>query len=435
MPPKTIVSSSVTELALALRERSVSSEEIVSATLARLLEVNPLLNAAIRIAPESAIAQARAADIALGRGDAGPLCGIPFTVKDVYPVGESAPMIDAPGMPAAPGMMLGREATVVKRLRAAGAIPIGVTRATWWSDREERYGPAHNPYDLACEPGGSSGGEAALIAAGGSPLGLGSDSGGSLRIPAHYCGVATLRPSNGCVPRGVDAGGSNDPRTVAGPLARSIADLALVLPIIAGYDPDDPTTTPIPLRNSASVALHGLKVGFVPENGLIKPTPETADTVQRAAQALSAAGAHVVEIASPGMDEGWEITQIYWRYCGAQGDLKEYFAFLDRWDQYRCRTNRLMQSWDVLLCPVEAYPALRHDVTDKPLGCTYTAPFSLVGLPSAVVRAGTSADGLPIGVQIVAAPWRDDLALAAAHCIESACGGWRPSTILPGRTP
>jgi amidase len=229
--------ASASTLARAIRRREVTAEEVILAHLNRIAKLNPVLNSVIQIAPESAVEQARAADAALGRGEgAGPLHGVPFTVKDVYEVCETARLVTAPGIVQRPEPPPERDSTVVRRLRAAGAILIAVTKATLWSDCEERYGFTHNPYDLTRTPSGSSGGEAATIAAGGSPLGLGSDSGGSLRLPAHCCGVATLRPSNGRVPRGSDAAGTNDPRTAAGPLARAVEDVALALRIIRGFD-------------------------------------------------------------------------------------------------------------------------------------------------------------------------------------------------------
>jgi amidase len=311
----------------------------------------------------------------------------------------------------------------------------------------------YHPVDFSVEVfGGSSGGEAASTAAGGSPLGMGSDSGGSLRIPAHCCGIATLRPSNGCVSRGIDAAGTHDTRTVAGPLPRSIDDIALVIPIICGVDPNDPLTAPLPAIGPRPADVVGCRVGVFTDNDLCRATAETVDAVWKAAKSLDAAGAQVSEIVPPGMDEAWAITLDYWRFGEVVGQVRDYFDFLDRWNRYRSLVNRFMQSWDALICPAEAFPAGPHTalpspalpaigegdgvqtyprplpkgegVQDKPLGCTYTAPFSLVGLPCAVVRAGTSPDGLPIGVQIVGAPWRDDLALAVAHCVETTCRGW-----------
>lgn len=418
---------SATSLARAIRRRELSVEDVVRTHLERLQTLNPVLNSVLQVAPDSAIAQARATDQALAVGtDVGPLYGVPFTVKDVYAVLGSAALITATGMVERPDQKPTTEATAVTRLRAAGAILIGVTRATLWADREQRYGPANNPYDLERTPGGSSGGEAATVAAGASPLGLGSDSGGSLRAPAHFCGIATLRPSNGRVPRGDDAAGTNDPRTVAGPLARSVEDVAAAMEVIAGVDVHDPTTLPLPWPDFRQVALRGLRVGFFTDNGIVPPSPETVAAVAASSRALADAGAVVEEALPPGLDEAWEITKQYWHYCGETGTVADYFAFLDRWDHYRIRLGLFMESFDLLLCPVEARPAGRTGEDDASPGSTYTGPFSLAGWPCAVVRAGTSPEGMPIGVQSVGAPWRDDVALAGAACIEAALGGWQP---------
>jgi amidase len=423
--------ASATEMARAVRNREISSEELVSAHLRRIERLNPVLNSVIQIAPESALEQAKAADEALARGDAlGALHGVPFTVKDVYDVRQAARMETAPGMAERPDPVAERDSTAVLRLRAAGAILIAATKATLWTDREERYGSTRNPYDLDRSVSGSSGGEAATIAAGGSPLGMGSDSGGSLRHPSHYCGVATLRPSNGRVPRGSDADGTHDPRTAAGPIARKTEDLELALRLLNGPDGRDPLAAPIPLGDSREILLKGLRVDFFVDNGIVGPTDETAETIRRAAKALESAGAVVEEATPPGMEEAWEITLDYWRFCREEGTLPGYFRFMERWDRYRLAMSEFMGERDALLCPVEAFPATPLNAKGLPAAFTYTTPFSLTGWPCATVRAGTSPEGLPIGAQIVGGPWRDDVALAIARRIESALGGWSPSPLF-----
>ena len=416
-------------LARLVRAGEISSSEVVRGLLDRIEALNPALNAVVQVAPESALARAQAADDAVVRGDeVGPLHGVPFTVKDVYDVDHAARLVGVPAMaprldPRAPSP---RDSTVVTRLVAAGAIPLGVTRATLWSDREEHYGPAHNPYDLARIPGGSSGGEAAAIAAGCSPLGMGSDSGGSLRWPAHFCGVATIRPSNGRVARGTDADGLYDPRTAAGPLGRTVEDVALALDVVSGYDPEDPTTLAIPAADWRAVDLAGRRVAVHDDNGIVAPTAETVATVRAAADTLAAAGADVEYSTPPGLAQAWDLTLEYWRLCGGQGPLEDWFRLLDRWQDYHRVASRHLQAYDLILCPVEAFPAPVHGAAGLPPTFTYTAPSSLLGWPAAVVRGGTSDDGLPIGVQLIGGPLRDDVALAAAAAVEAASGGWRP---------
>ena len=430
MTKNEIIYAPATLLARAIQNKEVSSETVVSTYLERALAVNTDLNCVLQIAPESALAQAKAADAALSRGAAiGPLHGVPFTVKDVFAVSpEIARLEPAPGMAQRPDPeQPAQSSTAVQRLREAGAILMGVTRATLWSDREERYGIAHNPYDLKRTPSGSSGGEAALIAAGGSPLGLGSDSGGSLRLPAHCCGIATIRPSNGRVPRATDADGTNDPRTAAGPLARNVDDIALALQIISGFDWREPTTLPLPPPGDhRAVSLRDLRVAFFTDNGIAPPTRETAAMIHAAARSLELSGAQVTESVPPLLAESWEITNDYWRYCGEQGEVAGYFRFLERWDRYRMALLAFMQQWDALLCPTEAFPAPLTNEPSTPPMFTYTAPFSLLGWPCAVVRGGTCPDGMPLTVQVIGAPWRDDIALALAHALETALGGYRP---------
>jgi len=421
--------TSVRELARGIRDGRFSSEEIVRAHLGRIEALNPRLNGLLAIAPESALEQAVAADRAVAaNAPVGPLHGVPFTVKDVFRVALGTRFVPAPGISRGPGPAVGSESALVRRARAAGGILLGVSRATLWHDREEAYGPAHNPYCLEHTPGGSSGGECVSIAAGCSPLGFGSDSGGSLRQPAHYSGLATLRPSNGRVPRGTDAD-PTDPRTVAGPIARSILDVALALEIVSGPDPADPATLPLAPVDLYQVAVKGLRVAVHTHNSLVAATSETSACVMRAAAVLEAAGARVVLAAPPELDMAWKLSLDYWAHARGEGTLSEYLKFQERWERYRVALHVWMTEWDLIVCPVEAFPAPRAGA-NAPGVFTYTAPYSLLGWPSAVVRAGSSSEGLPIGVQMIAGPYRDDIALGSAATVEAALGGFEPPALL-----
>ena len=282
---------SATELVSRLAAREVSAEAAVAACLAGIAAVNPQINAVVQLAPE-ALEQARQADADLAQGVShGPLHGLPFTVKDVFDV---AGVVSAVGLEHRRGFVPGHDAIAVARLKAAGAILIAKTNCPpggGGGDTENViYGRTHNPYNPACTPGGSSGGEAALVAAGGSPLGLGSDSGGSIRLPAHYCGVAGIKPTTGRVPNtgAYDhPGGLTDPRTQVGLLARSVADLALGLPAICGPDNFDGGVVPMPLGSARSVSLRDLKVAYFLEERGADVTSETAHTAGATAQALS----------------------------------------------------------------------------------------------------------------------------------------------------
>ncbi len=425
---------SAATLARRIRDRELSSEEVVQAHLQRIESINPRLNAVVQLAAEQALKDARAADAALAHGQPfGALHGVPFTVKD---------WIDAAGLPCTGGDLAFRtrvpteDATVVARMRQAGAILLGKTNVMV---ENPVYGRTNNPYNLAYSTTGSSSGEAALIAAGGSPLGLGSDSGGSIRQPAHACGIAGLKPTTGRIPLTGHfpfIGAMNDPRTSIGPMARFVEDLALALPILSGMDWKDASVIPMPLADWRAVDGRTLRVAYYTHHAQAEPTLETAETCRRVAHVLAGMGALVEEALPPRIEEASQITRQYWQRPES-GSADEWVAdgearlssveveqHLFAWDRFRRTLIGFMAHYDVILTPVAERPATLHG-TDAGW-IPYTLPYSLTGWPCAVVRAGTSPEGLPIGVQVVARPWRDDVALAVAHTIERALGGWQP---------
>jgi amidase len=440
MQAKTASSSELTflstaELAGLVKARSVSSAEVVDAHLRRIDEINPLLNSVVQVDGERALRAAAAADEAVARGDAlGLLHGIPFTAKDNL---ESACVITAVGVPDRADCIPTQDATVIARMRSTGAILLGKTNCPPWGaggvTDNSVYGRTNNPYDLERTPGGSSGGEAATVAAGGSPCGLGSDSGGSLRQPAHFCGVACLKPTAGLVPLTgmVDDDGAvgaiGDPRTQIGPMARFVGDLALVLQAIAGAGPLEPDVPPVQVGDPDAVVLRGLRVAVHTENEVVAPTQETRAAVEVAADALSETGARVDELRLP--PGGHELTREVWASYGGRMRSEELYRVLRRWDAYRRRMLEFMEPYDLILCPAFHRAAPGHDETDSEglwEGVSYTTPFSLTGWPAAVVRCGSSAERLPIGVQVVARPWCDHVALAACAHLEASLGGWTP---------
>jgi amidase len=251
------------DLARLIAEREVSTHEVVEAHLRRIDAVNGAINAVVQIDGDRAVARAREADVALARGERwGPLHGVPFTVKDNI---AAAGIEMAIGVRERAGIVAREDATAVARLKAAGAILLGKTNCPPWGGGIETdndlYGRTSNPYDLTRTPGGSSGGEAAIIAAKGSPCGLGTDSGASVRLPAHFCGLASIKPSAGRVPlTGVlddegQVGTLGDPRTQVGVLARSVADVALLVRLISGPDRHDGGVAPVPIDDPAGVDL------------------------------------------------------------------------------------------------------------------------------------------------------------------------------------
>jgi amidase len=360
-------------------------------------------------------------------------------------------------------------------MRTAGAILLGKTNCTELcgsGDTDNQvYGRTSNPYDLLRSTGGSSGGEVAIIAAGGSPLGLGSDFGGSIRGPAHLCGIAGLNPTMGRVPRTGHIppyGGAFDTARI-GPLARFVEDLILALPILAGVDWIDPTVVPMPLGDPHAVDMQSLRVAFYTDNDFIPATQETVDAIRNTASILADAGMSVTQDRPNCLDEIMKVAiqlqsvdnnalqQRTWAEFTEPVEMhpaairsfaevwlqrsrqvqtrdamsaQEFLVWTKKWDICRSAMLDFMRQYDVILCPVDPYPAMPHGLMLQsdinPLGLTsYTKPYSMAGWPSATVRAGSSTEGLPIGVQIVAHPWREDVALVVAQYIESALGGWQ----------
>jgi amidase len=426
--------ASATTLARRIRERELSAEEVVWAYLRRIEVINPRLNALVQLAGERAVQDARAADAALAHGPPmGALHGVPFTVKD---------WIDAAGLPCTGGdpkfrtRVPAEDATVVARMRQAGAILLGKTNVMV---ENSVYGRTNNPYNLAYSTTGSSSGEAALIAAGGSPLGLGSDSGGSIRQPAHACGICGLKPTTGRVPLTGHfpfISAMNDPRTTIGPMARFVEDLALVLPILCGVDWMDASVIPMPLADWRAVDVRSLRVAFYTHHAGAAPTPETVETCLRAAGALAGMGVRVEQALPPRIEEADAITRHYWQRPesasaeewvpdgAAHLSSEEVERHLFTWDRFRRALVAFMAHWDAILTPAAERPGTPHGTDGGWI--PYTLPYSLTGWPCAVVRAGIAPGGLPIGVQVVARPWRDDVALAVAQAIERALGGWQP---------
>ena len=457
-----LIYASATRLARAILDREVSAEEVVNATIERIESVNPLINAVVQLRPDAARSEAREADALLARGEIrGPLHGLPITIKDAF---ETEGIISTSGTKGRASFMPTEDDAAVARLRAAGAIILGKTNVPELSLAFESdnliYGRTNNPYDLSRTPGGSSGGEAAIIAAGGSPLGLGSDLAGSIRLPSHFCGIAGLKPTTGRVPRTGNfppRGGLSTDLSQAGPMARRVEDLALMLPLIVGMDWRDPTVVPMPLGSPASVDLKGLRVAFHTDNGIATPTQETIGIVRSAARALTDTGIIVEEARPDGIEETYELMHSILGADGGAGlegllrmagtiethpllqrvqkllspraiSTAELGAVLLRLYRFRSRMLAFMEQYDAIISPACVHPAMSHGNSfEDAAGAafSYTMTYNLTGWPSVVVRGGTSPEGLPIGVHIAARPWREDVALAIASEIEKTTGGWQ----------
>ena len=458
-----IIYASATQLAKAIRDNRVSSAEVVDAYLSRIEEVNPRLNAVVQLTADSARAQAGEADSALARGEVmGPLHGVPMTIKDAF---ETAGVVSTGGTQGRADFVPSRDATAVARLKAAGGIMLGKTNlpelSLVFESDNAVYGRANNPYDPSRTPGGSTGGEAAIIAAGGSPVGLGSDAGGSVRLPCHYCGIAGLKPNTGRVPRTghwPPFNGALDALTQPGPMARRVEDLILTLPIIAGVDWRDPAIVAMPLGDPQKVKMTDLKVAFYTDNGIATPTAETVDIVNKAVKALSDGGVAVEEARPSVIGESFDLLlglvaadggagiratlqgagtteahPLLERLLGVSPEkatsTAEFASLLVRLDEFRSEMLSFMEGYDAIVCPANARPAMPHGETldsENMPAFSYTYTYNLTGWPAVVVRGGTSPEGLPIGVQVAAQPWREDVALAVAQFLETALGGYRP---------
>jgi amidase len=459
MTTEPLWAATATQLASMIRDRHVSCVEVVGACLDRIAAVNTQLNAVVAFATDP-LDQARAADAELEHGRVrGSLHGVPFTAKDSY---DTAGLVTTAGSVGWRDRVPDRDATVVARLRSAGAILLGKTNTPefTWSDETDNdvYGRTANPYDLSRTPGGSSGGAAAIVAAGGSPFDIGSDTGDSIRQPAHVCGIAGIKPTQGRVPRtghwpsytGI-VGGLQQ----LGPLARRVEDLDLVLRIIAGPDDEDPHVAPVPLGDPGAVRVGALRVVAFSDNGIRHPTRETVAAVEAAAGAMADQHAVLRWEVPPWLADAWSTWDELIRSDGygwlrrlinragtpglgsyetrnwidprpaIPGDALS--ALLERADDIRSRLLQWFGDADLIVCPAMPQPAIRHGESTEPwFGDTYSDVHNLTGWPAVVVRGGTSVDGLPIGVQLVARPWREDVALAAATVVEQASGGWRP---------
>ena len=458
---------SATALARLIAARKLSSLELISSQLRALGEINPALNAAVALFADEALAEARQADARLARGElCGSLHGVPFSVKDSIDVRGHTTTAGTLGYRHRPPAA--EDAVLVARLRAAGAIPICKTNLpdllfAYESDNLI-YGRTNNPYDLHRTPGGSSGGESALIAACGSPLGLGSDAAGSVRVPAAFCGITSLKPTSGRLPRTGHVpppGGWIEALWQIGPMARHVEDLTTVLPLLASPDGGfDPWCPPAAL-DSAPASVKGLRIACFTANGFARCSQPVIHTVQLAARALADAGANVEHATPPGMDAAYDLEM---RLLGVDGGQSfdafllaigstdqhallhagflnrmrhlgcspgELAALWARWDQYRFDLARFFQQYDAVLSPVYTCSALRHGESaheEQFRGFSYTMAWNVGGNPAATVRCGTDA-GLPLNVQVITPRWHDMRALAICAELETRLGGWQAPSL------
>lgn len=503
-----IIHMSATELAGHIRAGDISASDAVEAHLARIAEVNPKLNAVVFPLYDQAREAAKAADAARARGDAlGPLHGVPITIKDQFLVKDTPTTW---GLKHRATHRAKADGPLVGRLRAAGAIILGKTnipQLLFYAESDNAlYGRANNPWNLDRTPGGSSGGEGAIITAGGSALGLGGDIGGSLRVPAHFCGISTLKPTERRY-TGLDNAleldnGQEGIIAMTGPMARSVADVRLAMEMFTapGLENVDPLIPPVPWRDPAQVQVSGLRVAMYADDGFFPASPGVRRAVQEAAAALRDAGATVEEWSPPDVPTGMalfvallgadagvgfkrtlrgekptpQIAALFqaanlpnsvrptvMRLLESSGQKRDammvkhikpystdgYWQLLMQRAAYRARFLEALgaERFDAIICPPHALPALTHGATTKvPLAASYSMIYNLLGMPGGVVpvtrvrpdetsdrahsrdavekmalRVEQGSAGLPLGVQVVARHWRDDMVLALMSAIEA----------------
>ena len=471
-----LVFSSAKELAAGILNRMVSAVEVVEAHLAQIERHNPQINVIVTLNEAQARARAREADQALARGEVwGPLHGVPITIKDGF---ATAGIKTTSGFPPLADFVPDVDAPVVGRLRSAGAILLGKTNLPTFSLDTQAdnplFGRTNNPWDLSLTSGGSTGG-AAAVAAGLSPLELGADLGGSVRIPAHCCGTYSLKPTDYRLPGGgyhptpqpepADTGGPAQ-LSVAGPLARSVDDLALAFQIMAGPDSQHWTVPPVPVEPLPVRKPDQLRLAWIDDFGGVPVEAETRAVIAGLAGMLAQAGARVERR----LPEAFDLNAVWetWgelvacalgqnpgiaallgasvdaqdptsrgMYRGLSFNLADYQASLVKRSTFIHALEVFFEKWDALICPVMSVPAFAHCPKDTPIlvdgqsvsywpaTISYTCPFNLTGHPVVVVPAGHTQSGLPIGVQLVGRRWGEMPLLAIAKSLDGVMEGFR----------
>jgi amidase len=455
-----------------LRAGEISVVELAEAHIRQIERLNPTLNAFADFDADRVRAQAQ--HMNESQEPRGPLHGLPVTVKSSIATAGYRCEI---GSLLHKGDVSADDAVVVARLRSAGALILGTTNCPEllmaYETANSLYGATRNPWDPERSPGGSSGGESAAIAAGMSAGGLGSDSGGSVRVPAHFTGICALKPTPGRIPARGHLPPNVGPFSILGaigPMARTIEDVTLLFRTLSAQDPHDPASPPVPLRSPTLSELRPNTIGFFEDDGMVPVTIETRAAVNAAAQALRDAGFRVEPFRPRTLEQ---LRKLWWTFfvqCGAMfyepvirgrreqlsPIFKEFLSIaesvppltatqlLNAWaelDVLRAKTLAEMSKYPVLLCPVASIPAFRHGerlwtIEGQTVAyldaVRHTQWFNVLAAPAAVVPVGCSPEGLPIGVQIVARPFEDEVALGVAAVVDAAFG-YRPppSAIAP----
>src|SRR5215831_3560925 len=449
-----------------VRRKEVSPVELAEAHLEKISSLNPKLNAFVQVVPERVREAARDAEAAVMAGHPlGRVHGVPLSIKSSVQVSgmkcESGTRLRA-------GTIAAQDAPLVARLREAGAVILGVTNTPEflmaWETDNLLYGRTNNPWNLECTAGGSSGGESAAISSAMSAGGVGSDGGGSIRVPAHFCGICGLKPTPGRIPSTghfPSGAGALGWIGVVGPMARTIADVRALFEVMAGPDAGDARSAPVPSRSYSEKDLRATRIGVLESAALGNATTETRTAVDGAAKMLSNHGFAVEPFELHGLDRALELWWFFFgpviahllnaNLSGHESQLslmlREYLSHaasssplsLDRFlqasaerDLLRETILRQMDSVPILLSPVSSAPAFRHGEGNYSPGTGYldTMRFSqwlnLTGFPGAAIPISFSNEGLPIGVQIIGRPFEEELVLAVAEALEQSRGPWQP---------
>jgi fatty acid amide hydrolase len=517
-----ITSLTATEIAQKIKAGELSAREVVDAHIQRIEQVNTRINAVVIPLFDQARKEADAADTAQRQGHVlGPLHGVPITIKEQFLVKDTATTL---GVLNLKNHRATEDGPLVKRLREAGAIILGKTNTgqllMYIESDNPVYGRTNNPWSLDRSPGGSSGGEAAIIAAGGSPLGLGADFGGSIREPSHFCAVQGLKPTAWRLTKfdtrpGIFAGGQEGIVPQPGPMARSVADLALAMRILAapGLELIDSSVPPVPWPTFDKVSIRGMRIAMYTDDNYFTASPAIRRVVTEAADALRAAGAEVESWMPPDVNEamrlffsiasadaanalkralgpdkpmpqirailqGSSIPKPLRRFVAAIMQIagqtrmsriarqtgarsaESYWKLIEDLGTYRLRFYKALDSgrFDAIICPPTSLPAVLHGSTTTLLDFdSYARLYNVLGMPAGVVaagcvRAGEESDrspnkdrvertaeevemgstGLPVGVQVVARHWREDIVLAVMSALE---GHFRTQPDYPGQPP
>ena len=449
------------------RSKEISPVELINAHCERAHALQSTLNAFVHLDCESALARAREAETAILHGEKlSRLQGIPLTVKSC---------IDVAGWPCPAGSLLRRDyvpsknAILVSRLEHSGGILLGNTNTPEYlmsyETNNRLSGKTSNPWNLAHSSGGSSGGEAAAIAGGCSMGGVGSDGGGSIRVPAHFSGICGLKPTPGRIPSTghfPPPGGAFSWIGVVGPMARSVADLQILFEVMAGPDYGDPLSVPVPLKIQSAEKLKGLRIGVLQSPALGSATPETQKAVDHAGKLLAARGYHVEPISLNKLDVALALWWFFWRVIALEIQestkgqntllspmLQEFLAIaaaeppitLDSFmnacverDTVRRSILQQMQDVPILLSAVSTAPAFKHGAGNYRSGDPYNFRdtmrycqwLNLAGFPGLSIPMGYSPEKLPINVQLIGRPFEEEQLLQVGQILERERGPWQP---------